>query len=65
MRAALLLLAGMAFIAGFNQHVKKLDSRSKETMPATTAEEFAAYQQRWRANLRLAGQLPPSPKLAR
>ncbi len=60
MRIAVLFLAGMAFVTGFNQRAQKLDQRSRATIPAATAEEFAAYQQRWRANLLGAQQpLPP------
>jgi hypothetical protein len=51
MRVALVFLAGMAFVAGFNKHARSLDERSMQAMPPTTAAEFAAYKQRWRANL--------------
>lgn len=64
MRVAVLFLAGMAFVAGFNQRAQKLDKQSKETIPAATAEEFAAYRQRWQANLRAAAPVSISGDLA-
>ena len=54
MRIALVFLAGMAFVAGFNKHARTLDERSMRMLPPATAAEFAAYQQRWRENLRTA-----------
>ena len=60
MRLAFVFLAGMAFAAGFNKHARSLDERSMLALPPATAAEFAAYKQRWRANLRVAEQLPPS-----
>lgn len=51
MRVALVSLAGMAFVSGFNKHARSLEERSMRAMPPTTAAEFAEYKQRWRANL--------------
>jgi hypothetical protein len=51
MRVALVFLAGMAFVAGFNKHARSLDERSMRVLPPATAAEFAGYKQRWRANL--------------
>lgn len=57
MRVALVFLTGMAFVAGFNKHARSLDERSMRALPPTTTAEFAAYKQRWRANL-LAANVP-------
>jgi hypothetical protein len=65
MRVALVFLAGMAFVAGFNKHARSLDERSMRVLPPTTAAEFAAYKQRWRANLLAANvSLPPREQVA-
>ncbi len=63
MRIALVFLAGMAFVVGFNKHARSLDEKSKEMIQPATVEEFAAYKQRWQANLRTAQRtLPQSAK---
>jgi hypothetical protein len=56
MRVALVFLAGMAFVAGFNKHARSLDERSKLVLPPATAAEYAAYKQRWRANVLAANE---------
>ena len=64
MRVALVFLAGMAFVAGFNNHARSLDERSMRVLPPATAAEFAGYKQRWRANLLAANvSLPSSERI--